>query len=394
MSRTPHLAARLQGLTTTIFAEMSALAVAHDAVNLGQGFPDFDPPREITDAAIAAIGAGANQYAPGPGLPTLRHAVARHQQRFQGQDLDPDTEVTITAGATEAIAAAIIAVCEVGDEVVVIEPTYDSYVANIAMAGAVPRAVPLAAPDFALDVDRLAAAIGPRTRVILINSPHNPTGAVLGDAELSAIAELCVRHDLIAITDEVYEHLTYGVAHRTLATYPGMAERTILVSSAGKTFSVTGWKIGWICAAPALTTAVRLTKQYLTFTNGTPFQHAVAAALDLDDAFFDTTRMEYLARRDRLVDGLRDVGFTVTPPSGSYFVCVDVADVGWRDDVAFCHWLPEAVGVAAVPCSVFHLDPADGRGVVRFAFCKTDALLDDGIARLHRLADAPVPAGR
>ncbi|QBI21636.1 putative succinyldiaminopimelate transaminase DapC [Egibacter rhizosphaerae] len=380
--RTPYLTSRLQGFGTTVFAQMSALAERHRAVNLGQGFPDFDGPGEVLEAAITAIREGHNQYAPGPGVAPLREAVAAHQQRFWGLDYDPESEIIATAGATEAICAGLQALCEVGDEVVVFEPFYDSYRAGIAMAGAVPSPVPLDRRDLAIDPAALRAAVSPKTRLVLLNSPHNPTGKVFTREELAEIAAVCVEHDLIAVTDEVYEHLTFDVAHHPLATFPGMRERTVTVSSAGKTFSVTGWKIGWLCAPPDLANAVRTAKQFMTFVNGTPFQYAVAVGLALDDEYFANYRADYRSRRDRLVEGLATAGFDVRPPDGTYFV---TADLGDTDDVAWCLDLPERAGVVAVPQSVFYAEPARGRGLVRFAFCKTDAVLDAGISRLERL---------
>lgn len=392
--RQPHLTARLQGLGTTIFATMSALAAAHDAVNLGQGFPDADGPPEVLDAAIAAIRDGHNQYAPGIGLAVLRHAVAAHQERFYGLTFDPVSEVTACAGATEGMAATILALCEVGDEVVLFEPWYDAYRAVTAMAGAVHRSVGLRAPDFVLDEAVLRATVTDRTRLVVLNSPHNPTGRVFTDDELAAIARVCVDHDLIAVTDEPYEHLVYDDAvHRPLASLPGMRERTVTISSAAKTFAVTGWKVGWICAPGDLTEAVRASKQWLTFTNGTPFQVGVAAGLNLPDEYFAGLSAEYQARRDRLCDGLAEVGFTVTPPQGTYFVTVDIRDLGEDDGMAFCERLPAEVGVAAVPEVVFHDDVEAGASLVRFAFCKTDATLDEGIRRLGALRTTTARGG-
>jgi N-succinyldiaminopimelate aminotransferase len=386
--RLPHLVSRLQGFGTTIFAEMTALAMAHDAVNLGQGFPDFQAPTVVKDAAIKAIAEDHNQYAPGIGLPTLRQAVADHQQRFWGLTYDPNTEITASAGATEAICATLMSLCEGGDEVVVFEPYYDSYRASIAMAGAVERVVTLQPPGFTYDQADLEAAITPKTRALLLNSPHNPTGKVFTRAELEHIAALCIRHDLIAITDEVYEHLVFGTEHVPLASLPGMRERTVTISSAGKTFSVTGWKVGWLCAPPELTAAVRTAKQFMTFTNGTPFQHAIVIALGLGDDFFAEFTSSYQARRDKLVDGLSGIGFEVFPPDGTYFVTADVRSVGFEDGFDFCRTMPAKLGVAAVPNAAFYIDPRRGQSLVRFAFCKTDALLDEGIKRLSALRGA------
>jgi N-succinyldiaminopimelate aminotransferase len=386
--RVPHLVSRLQGFGTTIFSEMTALAQAHEAVNLGQGFPDEDPPREVVDAAVAALRAGHHQYAPGPGVPPLRAAIAAHQHRFHGLTYDPDTEVTVTFGATEAVAAALLALCEVGDEVIVFEPTYDAYGAVLAMAGAVPVPVPLRpAGDvldgaFRPDLAALEAAVGPRTRLVLVNSPHNPTGTVLLPDELDRLAALCVEHDLVAVTDEVYEHLVYDGSHVPLATRPGMRERTVTISSAGKTFSCTGWKIGWACAPPPLTSAVRTTKQFLSFAGGTPLQHAVAEALALPEDVHDRSRASLRRRRDLLHDGLQDLGLAAVLPAGGYFVTADVAALGFDDGEAFCRWAPEAIGVAAVPVSAFVRDPAPVRSLVRFAFCKRDEVLHEGLARL------------
>jgi N-succinyldiaminopimelate aminotransferase len=390
---TPHLISRLQGFGTTIFSEMTALAQASDAVNLGQGFPDEDPPATVVEAAVAAMHAGHHQYAPGPGVPALRAAIAAHQQRFHGLTYDPEAEITVTFGATEAVAAAILALCEVGDEVVVLEPTYDAYGAVIAMAGAVPVPVPLTAPAadapagarFRPDLDAFAAAIGPRTRLVLINSPHNPTGMVLHDDELDAIAELCVRHDLVAVTDEVYEHLVYVGAHVPLATRPGMRERTLTISSAGKTFSCTGWKVGWACAPAVLSAALRTTKQFLSFSGGTPLQHAIAHALTLPDQVYDTSLTMHRRRRDLLHGGLVDLGLPAVLPEGGYFVTADVAPIGFEDGERFCRWAPAAVGVAAVPVSAFVRDPRPVRSLVRFAFCKQDEVIEEGLARLAQV---------
>ncbi len=382
----PYLAHRLHGLGTTIFAEMSALAEQTGAINLGQGFPDTDGPAEVAEAAIAAIRGGQNQYPPGPGTAPLRQAIAAHQQRFWGLSVDPDTEVLVTAGATEAIAAALLALCEPGDEVIAFDPTYDSYRAAAAMAGATVVPVVLRPPDFATDLSALAAAITPRTRMVLLNTPHNPTGKVFTEAELSAVAEICVRHDLLAVSDEVYEHLVFDGVHRPLATFPGMVERTLTISSAGKTFSFTGWKIGWATGSAPLVAAVRTAKQFLTYVNGAPFQPAVAVGLALGDDFYDDLANGLRDRRDQLVDGLQTAGFEVFVPQGTYFATVDIRSVGGDDGVAFCRALPERCGVVAVPTSVFYGDPSEGRHLVRFAFCKRPEVLAEACRRLATLS--------
>jgi len=383
--RVPYLASRLQGLGTTIFAEMSALAARHGAINLGQGFPDTDGPAEVADAAVAAIRAGHNQYPPGPGIPELRRAVAAHQARFWGLTPDPDTEVLVTAGATEALTAAVLALCETGDEVLTFEPTYDSYLAAASMAGAVLRVVPLRAPTYDFDPSDLEAAVTPRTRLLLLNTPHNPTGKVFSPAELAAVAELCVRHDLVAVTDEVYEHLVFDGRHIPLASLPGMAERTLTVSSAGKTFSFTGWKVGWVCGPAALVSAVRTVKQFLTYVNAAPFQHAVVTGLELDDDFYRQLASGLAAKRDLLCDGLAKAGFIVHRPAGTYFATVDIRPLGADDGADFCRTLPGRCGVVAVPSSAFYTDPAAGRHLVRFAFCKQDDVLVEAVERLATL---------
>ncbi len=383
MSRLPHLSTRLQGFGTTIFAEMTALARAHDAVNLGQGFPDFEGPAEVRDVAIEAMRAGHNQYCRSFGIPPLTAAIAEHQKRFYDLDVDPEREVTVFTGATEAIASCLLALCEAGDEVILFEPFYDSYRAAVAMAGASPRVIPLRDPDFSYDPELLELSIGPKTRVLVLNSPHNPTGKVFSKAELEHIARLCVKHDIIAMTDEVYEHLVFEGEHIPLASLPGMRDRTVSISSAGKTFSFTGWKIGWACASEALSRAIRSAHQFVTFCSGTPFQHAIAHALRLGDDFYETFASEYRARRDRLCKGLADVGFGVLEPAGTYFVCTDIRPLGFDDDDRLCRALPETVGVAAIPNSAFYQDPRRGKHLVRFAFCKSDPVLDEGIARLR-----------
>ena len=376
----------LAGMGTTIFAEMSALAVETGSVNLGQGFPDTDGPAEIARAAADAVLAGrGNQYPPGPGIPELRTAIAAHQKRFYGLDVDPDTEVLVTAGATEAVAAALLALLEPGDEVIAFEPYYDSYAACIAMAGGVRVPVTLRAPGFRPDLDRLRDAVTSRTRLILLNSPHNPTGMVASREELAAIASLAVEHDLLVVTDEVYEHLVFDGQHIPIVTFPGMRERTVTISSAGKTFSFTGWKIGWVTGTPELVTAVRTAKQFLTYVSGGPFQYAIATALALPDAFYAELTASLHRKRDLLASGLRAAGFEVFVPDGTYFISTDIAPLGESDGLAFCRSLPHRCGVVAVPNVVFYDDQAAGRSHVRFAFCKRDEVLADATARLLTL---------
>lgn len=387
MSGRPLLNRRLDGHGTTIFAEMSALALKTGAINLGQGFPDTDGPEEIREAAVRAVRDGrGNQYPPGPGVPELRTAITEHQRRFHGLDFDPDTEVLVTAGATEAIAASMLALLEPGDEVIAFEPFYDSYAACIAMAGGVRVPLTLRAPDFRPDLDALRDAITPRTRLLLLNSPHNPTGMVLTREELTAIAALAVEHDLLVVTDEVYEHLVFDGEHIPLIALPGMRERTVSISSSGKTFSLTGWKVGWVTGPAPLVTAVRTAKQYLTFVSAGPFQYAIAEALRLPDAYFTDFREDLRTKRDLLSTGLEAAGFEVYEPQGTYFVTTDAAPLGEKDGIAFCRSLPERVGVVAVPNAVFYDDAEAGRTQVRFAFCKRAEVLEGAVERLQRLA--------
>jgi N-succinyldiaminopimelate aminotransferase len=380
------LVERMRPFVTTIFAEMSALAVRTGAINLGQGFPDSDGPASLLEDAVAAIRSGANQYPPGLGAPELRQAIASHQKRFYGLDVDPGSEVLVTAGATEAIAATILALTGPGDEVVTFEPYYDSYAASIALSGATRRTVVLRRPTFAFDADELAAAFTSRTRLVLLNSPHNPTGKVFTRDELESVAEQARRHDVLVVTDEVYEHQTFdGVPHIPVATLPGMAERTVTISSAGKTFSVTGWKIGWLHAPAVITAAIRAVKQFLTYVNGAPFQPAVARALSLGDEFYASLVSDLQRKRDLLSAGLLDAGFDVFPSSGTYFVVADAATLGFDDGLDLCWRLPQLVGVAAVPVSTFHDDPDAARSLVRFAFCKRDDVLAEAAERLAKL---------
>jgi N-succinyldiaminopimelate aminotransferase len=378
------LVERMRPFRTNIFSEMSALAAATGSVNLGQGLPDTDGPAEVIEAAVAALRAGHNQYPPGPGIPELRGAVADHQRRRYGMDLDPDREVLVTMGASEALASVVLALCGPGDEVLTFEPWFDLYAAVIALAGATRRSVTLRPPEYALGVDALRAAVTPATKVLLLNSPHNPTGKVFTDDELAEVAKVCIDFDLVAVTDEVYEHLTFdGRVHRPLATLPGMAERTLTISSAGKTFSVTGWKVGWACGPEPLVSATRTVKQNLSYAGGTPFQHAIAAALALPDTVTDGLRDTLQAKRDSLCAGLRSAGFDVVEPQGTYFATVDVRSVGQDDGLAFCRELPGRAGVVAIPNVVFHDDRAAGLPYVRFAFCKSDDVLDDAVSRLQ-----------
>jgi len=379
----PLLNRRLEPFGTTIFTEMSARALATGSINLGQGFPDTDGPRSVARRAMDAIERGeGNQYPPLPGVPPLRHAVARHQQRFYGQSVDPDSEVLVTAGATEAIAAAILALCEPGDEVIAFEPFYDSYAATIAMAGATRVGLTLRPPAFRPDLDRLESLITGRTRLLLLNTPHNPTGMVLTRAETEAIARIAIDHDLLVVTDEVYEHLTYDVPHIPLATVPGMRERTVTISSGGKAFGFTGWKVGWVTSTPELVTAVRTAKQFLTFVASGPLQFAIADALDLPDEYYATFAADLKAKRDLLSSGLAEIGFEVYPCDGTYFITTDITPLGETDGVEFCLGLPERAGVVAIPSSVFYDDKEAGRTQVRFAFCKRRELLDDALSRL------------
>ncbi len=382
----PHgLVTRLQPFASTIFAEMTELAARTGAVNLGQGFPDTDGPIGMLEVARSAIAGGRNQYPPGPGIPELRRAVAEHRAAHYGVTHDPDTEVLITVGATEAISAALLGLVEPGEEVLLIEPYYDSYAAAVALAGANRRCVPLVAEGdrFALDLDAVAGAITPATRALLLNSPHNPTGTVLRRPELAALAALAVAHDLLVITDEVYEHLVFDTAHHVpIVTFPGMAQRTLSVSSAGKTFSVTGWKIGWVCGPAHLVAAARAAKQFLTFVGGAPFQPAVAHALSAEHTWLAAHRAALQDKQHRLAAGLRAAGFGVRRSEGTYFICADVRPLGYSDGLRFCRELPSRAGVVAVPVQVFADDPVSWRHLVRFAFCKRDEVLDEAIARL------------
>lgn len=380
-------------IAATIFAEMSALAARTGAINLGQGFPDEDGPAEVLEAARQAISDGVNQYPPGIGAPVLREAIAAHQRRWYGLEVDAASEVLVTAGATEALAATILALVDEGDEVVTFEPYYDAYAALVARAGGVHRTVPLHwsdqhRPDWQPDPVELEAAITDRTRVILVNSPHNPTGTVLGDDILDRIVELAIRHDAVIVTDEVYEHLTFGAPHHPIAARPGARDRTITISSGGKTFSTTGWKIGWLIAPPHLVTSVLAVKQYLTFVNGAPFQPAIATGLGLPDAVFTDAAAALRAKRDVLAAGLDAAGFELSLPHAGYFIVADAAPLGYDDGAVLCRELPDRVGVVGVPVSAFvHPDRQDAyRSLVRFAFCKRRDVLEEASARLAGLS--------
>lgn len=382
---------RLHGFGTTVFAEMSALAQKTGAVNLGQGFPDTDGPREVAEVAAHAVLNGPNQYPPLPGQPGLRAAVSEHQERFYGLTYDPDAEVLITAGATEAIAGAMFALCDLGDEVVTFEPSYDSYSASIAIAGAIKKPVLLAAPDYRLDMDAFRSAITDKSRVILLNTPHNPTGKVFTREELEQIAAVAIEHDLVVVSDDVYQHMVFDGEHIPIAALEGMRDRTISIGSAGKTFSFTGWKVGWVTAPAELRNAVMTAKQFLTFVNAAPLQPAVEVGLRLGDDYFDGLRNDLLAKRDRLQAGLEAAGFDVLHSQGTYFLTCDIRGVAERNNlpptsIEFCLALPEAAGVVAVPSEVFYATKEAGRHLIRFAFCKKDEVLDEAIRRLSVLA--------
>jgi N-succinyldiaminopimelate aminotransferase len=394
-TRRPLLNRGLTSLGTTIFAEMSELAARTGSVNLGQGFPDTDGLPQIARAAADAILAGqGNQYPPGAGIPELRLAVADHQRRFYHLDLDPDSCVLVTAGATEAIAAALLALVEPGDEVIAFEPYYDSYAACIAMAGGVRVPVTLRAPDFRPDLDALRSAVTDRTRLILLNSPHNPTGSVFTRAELTAIAELACERDLLVVSDEVYEHMVFEGEHIPVCTLPGMAERTATISSAAKTFSFTGWKIGWVTGTPAMVSAIRTVKQFLTYVNGGPFQYAIARALALPDEYYLSVAADLAPKRDLMCEGLAAAGFEVYRPGGTYFITTDIGPLSRHAPRAltgldFCRWLPAAAGVVAIPMQVFYDDAEAGRHQVRFAFCKRKEVLSEALTRLTALQARP-----
>lgn len=376
---------RLQPFGVTIFTEITQLAERHGAINLGQGFPNWDGPEFIKQAAARSLEGGRDQYPASPGIPQLRAALADRYGPLLGRDLDPVEEITVTTGCTEALAASFLGLLDPGDEVVLIEPFYDAYPVDAALAGALVRTVTLRPPDFRLEPDELRAAVTSRTRAIVVNTPHNPTGRVFDDAELGEIARLCQERDLIAICDEVYEWMTYETEHRRLARLPGMEERTVTLSSLGKTYSLTGWKVGWAIAPPGLTAGLRAAHQFLTFTTPNPMQYGSAAAVAAPDAYFDELVASYRSKRDLLAGGLQDLGFDVFTPAGAYYILADHRRFGFADDVSFVHHMVEQAGVAAIPPSAFYSDPADGKDLVRFAFCKTEPVLVEALARMRAL---------
>ena len=393
MPSSPHrTATRLAAFGESVFARISRLASEHGAVNLGQGFPNFDGPAFVKEAGKRAIDEGFGQYARFIGLPEVNRAIADRFRRDQGLEIDPEREVTVTSGCTEAIAATMLGLVEPGDEVVLLEPFYDSYPATAAMAGAVVRPVRLCAPDFRLPVEALRRAVTPRTRLILLNTPHNPTGRVFDEDELRAVAEIARAADCLVVSDEVYEHLWYARPHRSIATLPGMRERTIVLSSLGKSFSLTGWKVGWAIAPPHLSAGIRAAHQFLTFATATPLQRACVEALAAPPSYFESLRAEYDERRQALLASLRASGFDPLVPEGSYFVLAEHGRFGHPGDEAFCEHLIRQVGVAAIPCSPFYADKTAADRLVRFAFCKTlDTIRQAGErlkARLHPLAAA------
>jgi len=384
-THTSHVATRLAPFGSTIFTQISRMAVEHNAINLGQGFPNFNGPDFVLQAAIDAMKAGHNQYARSFGIPELNRAIANRFEHDCGLRVNPETDITVTAGCTEAIAATFLGLINPGDEVILFEPFYDSYRACASMAGATTRIITLKAPDFALDEQALRAAFSDKTKAILLNTPHNPTGKVFTRQELQLIADLCKQHDVLVISDEVYEHLVFEGEHIQIASLDGMAERTVTLSSLGKTFSFTGWKIGWAIAPESLSAGVRAAHQFLTFSNGTPFQHAAVKALEAPQSYYTQFLDEYRQRRDVLVDGLARIGFNIRPPHGTYFALADHSPFGFADDVAFCRHLVEHCGVAAIPPSSFYVNREHGQSLVRFAFCKTPGQLREAIGRMAKL---------
>ena len=383
------VADRLASYGVTIFSEMTALAMEHGAINLGQGFPNWDGADFVKQAAVKSVEeGGSDQYPPSHGIPELRRAIADRYGPLLGRSLDPAAEVTITCGCTEALAAGFLGLVNPGDEVILIEPFYDAYPVFVSMTGAVPRYLTLRPPGFDLDLEQLGSLFSSKTKAIVVNNPHNPTGRVFSDEELAAIAALCVEHDVIAITDEVYEEMVYDGEHRRLATYEGMWERTVTLSSIGKTFSLTGWKLGWGIAPAPLSAGIRSAHQFLTFTTPTPVQHGAVAAMGAPEEFYRSLRSGYLRKRDLLANGLEAAGFEVHRPQGTYFMMAGFDRFGFPDDRSFCRHLAEAARVVAIPPSVFYHDPEDGSRLVRFAFCKDEEILSEALDRLARIVVA------
>ncbi|XP_020238892.1 uncharacterized protein LOC109817949 isoform X2 [Cajanus cajan] len=377
-----QVAKRLEKFKTTIFTQMSMLAAQHGAINLGQGFPNFDGPEFVKEAAVQAIRDGKNQYARGHGVPDLNFAIADRFKKDTGLVVDPEKEITVTTGCTEAIAATMLGLINPGDEVILFAPYYDSYLATLSMAGAKVKGITLQPPDFSVPIEELKSTMSKQTRAILINTPHNPSGKMFSTEELNAIASLCIENDVLVFSDEVYDKLAYDMDHVSIASLPGMFGRTVTMNSLGKTFSLTGWKIGWAIAPPHLTWGVRQAHAFLTFASTNPMQWAAAAALRAPDSYFVELKRDYMAKRDILVEGLKDVGFRVFPPSGTYFVIVDHTPFGLENDVAFCEYLIKEVGVAAIPTSVFYLNPEEGKNLVRFTFCKDEGTLRAAVERM------------
>lgn len=368
---------------TSIFTEMSALARAHNAVDLSQGFPDFDGPEAIRKVAADAIMRGPNQYVPTQGIPELRRAVAGKMKRFYHVDVDEDDEVTVTSGATEGLCATMLGILEPGDEVILLTPSYDAYPPLISLAGAVVRYVSLEGTEFRLPREKLAEAFGPKTRAIVINNPQNPCGKVFTREELDYIGALCKEHDAFAVGDEVYEHLVFdGRTHITLLSVPDLRDRAFVVSSTAKTFSMTGWKIGYVIAAPDLTRAVRMSHQFITFCGNPAMQNAMAFAINLPDTYYETLLADYTRRRSWLCEALQDAGFRVLKPEGTYYALADISSVGFHDDLDFCRMLPAQAGVASIPCSYFWENRTQGRELVRFCFCKKNETLREGMRRI------------
>ena len=382
-----YMANRVSHFGTTIFTEMTALANKHQAVNLGQGFPDFPAPDFLKEAAAKAIMDNINQYAPGNGRPALRNAIANKMQGQYGMEIDPNTQINVVVGATEAIMVTVLGLVNPGEEVILFEPYYDSYVPSVEFAGGIPKYYTLRQPDWAIDRDELEALFSDKTKLIMINTPHNPTGKVYSQDELQLIADLCQKYDVIAVTDEVYEHIVFdGRIHKPLATFPGMAERTVTISSLGKTFSVTGWKVGWTIASPELSLAIFRAHQFNTFSGAAPLQEAAVTAVSAPQhLLYNNLAQTFQAKRDLLVDALNAAKLPVIPSYGTYFVMVDIRDLGFANDVEFCKHLTKEVGVAAIPPSAFYHNPADGAGLARFAFCKEDATLQEAANRFQKL---------